>query len=345
MHGYERYRTPQQQAAFFDDMESRLAGLSGIGRFAISSSIPLVGPSPALRLDGFKIEGRPQPGADGFATLRSVSPNYFAVLGIPITRGRSFEDQDRSPSQRVVILSERLARVLFEGDDPIGKRIRFGDDAEGNTVIGIAAEARNNPILTGSNDPEEYLPRKRSADAGGLRANIILHTTMNSAAVSNLIRTQIAALDPTVSVDIQTMNVHLNRLTARPRFNAILLGSFAAIGVLLAAIGLYGVVSFLAAQRTQEIGLRMAVGATPADIMWLVLSQALRWTVTGAAVGLAGSFFATRVLRSLLFQVAERDTWTLSLTVATLVFIALIASWVPSWRASRVDPITALRRD
>jgi predicted permease len=343
--GEQRYSQPQQQAAFFDAVESRLAGLSGIGRLAISSSIPLVGPTPALRLDGFKIEGRPQLGASGFAALRRVSPNYFAALGISITRGRSFEDQDRNPSQRVMILSERLARLLFEGDDPIGKRIRFGDDVEGNTVIGIAADVRNNPILTGSNDPEEYLPWKRSADSGGLRANIILHTTMNSAAVSNLIREQIAALDPTVSVDIQTMNVHLNRLTARPRFNAILLGSFAAVGVLLAAIGLYGVVSFLTAQRTQEIGVRMAVGATPAAIMWLVLSQSLRWTVSGAAVGLVGSFFTTRVLRSLLFQVTERDPWTLSLTVATLVFIALIASWIPSWRASRVDPMTALRRD
>jgi putative ABC transport system permease protein len=244
-----------------------------------------------------------------------------------------------------VILSDRLARLLFQGDDPIGKRIRFGDDAEGNTVIGVAADVRNNPILTGSNDPEEYLPRKHNSAAGGLRANVILHTTMNPEAVANLIRAQITALDPTVAVDIQTMNVHLNRLTARPRFNAILLGSFAAIGVLLAAIGLYGVVSFLAAQRTQEIGVRMAVGATPADIIWLVLSQAVRWTLTGAAVGLVGSFFATRVLRSLLFQVAERDPWTLSMTIAILVCIALIASWVPSWRASRVDPMTALRRD
>src|SRR5262249_61997653 len=114
------------------------------------------------------------------------------------------------------------------------KRIRFGDDAEGNTVIGVAADARNNPILTGSNDPEEYLPRKRSVDSAGVRANVILRTTMNPEAVANLIRAQIAALDPTVAVAIQSMRVHLNRITARPRFNAILLGSFAPVGRLLA---------------------------------------------------------------------------------------------------------------
>ena len=168
---------------------------------------------------------------------------------------------------------------------------------------------------------------------------------MNPEVIANAIRREVAAMDPTLPVVVETMAQRVNKLSDRPRFNAVLFGLFAAIGVSLAAIGLYGVISFLVTQRTQEIGVRMALGATSGNILSLVFAHAMRWTVAGILIGLLGSAAATHWLRSLLYQVPERDPWTFAITVTVLLVVALLAAWFPSRRAMGVDPLVALKQE
>ncbi len=168
---------------------------------------------------------------------------------------------------------------------------------------------------------------------------------MNPQVIADAIRSEVAAMDPTLPVVIETMSQRVNKLADRPRFNAVLLGLFAAIGASLAAIGLYGLSSFLVTQRTQEIGVRMALGATYGNILGLVFAHAMRWTAAGILIGLLGSLATTRWLRSLLYQVPERDPWTLAITVAVLLVVALLAAWFPSRRALGVDPLIALKQE
>ena len=293
-----------------------------------------------------EVEGRSASieGTGGQVAWRWVTPEYFRILDIPILRGRTFVEDDRT--QDIVIVSDSLARRLFPSDDAVGKRMRWGMQGPWNTIVGVAGNVKNNPDLASADDPEYYVPRKYNSDRGASRqASIILRTPLDLKVVSDTVRDEVAEIDATLPVDIQTMDQRVSALADRPRFNAVLLVAFSITGLLLAAIGLYGVISFLVVQRTQEIGVRMALGATPRSIVGLVLSHAMGWTAGGMVIGLIGSLFATRLLRSLLFQVPERDMWTLFSTMAVLLVVAAAAAWVPSARASRTDPIIALRQD
>jgi predicted permease len=295
-----------------------------------------------------EIAGRPrfEKGTGGMLAWRRISPDYFRVLGIPTIRGRTFREDDRSPTQQVVIISDSLAHRLFPNEDAIGKQMRWGFQGPFRTIVGVAANVKNNPELSGADDPEYYVPRKLDDTEGVSRqASVMVRTSLDAAAVSDAIRNAVAEIDPTLPVVVQTMGERVTALADRPRFNAVLLGVFAFIGILLSAIGIYGVISFLVAQRTQEIGIRMALGATPASIIRHVLSGAMRWTVGGIVIGLFGSVFAGRLLRTLLFQVPEWDAWSLSFTVAVLFAVSLLAAWLPCRRASRTDPLIALRQD
>jgi predicted permease len=274
-----------------------------------------------------------------------ITPDYFATLSIPILRGRSFREEDRDPNQNTIIISDSLARRLFPNEDPVGKEMRRSSQSPWETVIGVAGNARNNPALSDNDDPEYYIVRKHGTAVPGRKASVIVRTFMNPQIIADAIRTEVAAIDRTLPVVIETMNQRVNKLADGPRFNAVLLGLFAAIGVLLAAIGLYGVISFLVTQRTQEIGVRMALGATSTNILGLVFANAMRWTAAGNLIGLLGSLAATRWLRSLLYQVPERDPSTLAITVTVLFVVALLAAWFPSRRALGVDPLIALKQE
>jgi putative ABC transport system permease protein len=346
--GLQRYRQPEQQLAFFEELESRMRRLPGIGNFALTDSVPLMpGPSRYHVLAALELRDRPHvvEGTGGNVTWRSITPDYFATLGIPILRGRSFREDDRDPNQNTIILSDSLARRLFPNEDPIGKEIRRNPQSPWDTVIGIAGNARNNPALSDNDDPEYYVVRKHGTATPGRKASVIVRTFINPRVIADSFRAEVTAIDPTLPVVIETMSQRVNKLADRPRFNAVLLGLFAAMGVLLAAIGLYGVISFLVAQRTREIGVRMALGATSGNILRLVLAIAMRWTAAGSAIGLLGSLAATRWLRSLLYQVPERDPWTLAITVGVLFIVALLAAWFPSRRALSADPLIALKQE
>ena len=243
-----------------------------------------------------------------------------------------------------MVLSDTLSRRLFPGEDPVGKRLRLTPGGPFATVAGVAGDVKN-AGLSATPDPEYYAVRRHSPDDAVRRSTVIIRTPMNPRAMAGWLRSELSSLDPTLPVSIETMSERLSRLAQRPRFNATLLGLFAAMGVTLAAIGLYGIISFLVAQRTQEIGVRMALGATRGEIARLVLSHAARWTVGGAVAGVIGSLFATRWLRTMLYETSERDPLLLASGVALLLVVALLAAWVPSRRASRLDPMKALRQD
>jgi len=270
-----------------------------------------------------------------------VTPRYFAALGVPILEGRSFNDRDLVPGETPVILSKALASKLFGDENPIGRSMKFAG-GPWHLIVGVAADVKNNG-LEARPDPGFYLPWKDDPDEYSDRAHVIIHTPVRPDTMAKWLRAEVASLDPTQPLTIETMQQRVSKLADRPRFNALLLSIFALMALALAAIGIYGVVSFLVARRTREIGVRMALGARPGGIFRLILGSVARWTTAGVLVGLAGGWFATRLLRSLLFQVPVHDPWLFFFAVAAVFAVALSAAWIPARRAMRVDPIVALR--
>ena len=266
--------------------------------------------------------------------------------------GKGFRDEDLGSSDHFVVLSQQLAGLLFPGEDPIGKRLNFDHvgfpDAPWYTVAGVAANVKNGG-LTGEEGPEYYrLRRNREEDwAGrgvwGQTAVVVVRSSLPPAETSRWIRSQVAALDPTLPVDIATLRERVSKLADQPRFQTTLVGFFAAIGLVLAVIGLYGVMAFLVAQRTQEIGVRMALGAARGDVLRLVMGKSLRLIVCGVVAGLVAALAVSRVLASLLFGVGPRDPVSLLAGGVCVDRGCVVATLIPARSASRVDPIVALR--
>ena len=344
--GQKSYPDAPAQLAFFEELERRLGRIPGVADWAVSDSAPPAGPAHDMIYAAIDVAGRPRmpEGTGGMVTWRIVTPGYFAAIGAPILRGRGFREPDRDPHQNPVILSDSLARRMFPGQDPIGRQIRPGRAGDWLTVIGVAADVKNNALMD-ADRPEYYIARKHSTERIGRSATAILRSAGDSGALARRVRTAVAAIDPTVPVKIETLDERIGQLAERPRFNACLLALFAAMGLLLSLIGLYGVISFLVAQRTREIGVRMALGATPAAVSRLVLGHAARWTAAGVALGLIGSLFAARLVESMLFHLSARDPWVLAGAIAAISAAAMLAAWIPSRRAARVDPIEALRQE
>ena len=263
---------------------------------------------------------------------RAVTPDYFSALSIPIIRGRGFRQEDRLPTENTIILNETLARELYADAEPIGQQLRlFRMQGPWRTVVGVAADVKNSG-LTVNADPEFYLPWKNDPVESLSTAHIIVRTGTDPKAMAAWMRAEIVALDQTLPFTIETMSQRVGKLAQRPRFTAVLLG-----------IGIYGVVAFLVAQQTREIGIRIALGATPQKILKMVLSNMARWTVAGAMLGLLGAWLCSRLLESLLFEVKPHDPFLLSLALLFLIVAVIVAAWIPARRAMRVDPMVALR--
>jgi predicted permease len=349
--GKQRYASSKSQIAFFNELEERLSALPGVEVAAISDSAPPMA-SRGRVYAGIDIEGRPKmpDGTGGMVAFRFVTPNYFRALGIPIVSGRAFEESDRTPDENPVILSASLERKMFPNESAIRKRILKTPNGVWRTVVGVAADVKNGGPALGA-DPEYYLLRKGAQDAtfdmpnGWPAAYVIARTAISPGLIANSLRSAIAAVDPTLPVEIETMSQRLGEMEARPRFDAVLLSAFAGMGVLLAEIGLFGVMSFLVSQRTREIGVRMALGATPRDIVWWTLGHAARWTAAGMIVGVAGSLVIAKLLRSLLFQVNGGDPATFAGATVFLAGVALLAASLPARRAAQMSPMETLRQE
>jgi putative ABC transport system permease protein len=339
-----QYPDAKHQLAFFDELERRLNHMPGITAMGISDTLPPSGGTQATIYSRIEVAGRPPSaeGTGGMVGWRSVTPGYFLALGVRIIEGRGFQDADLGQNQNPIILSETFGQKLFPREDPLGKSLRIGPGAPWREVVGIAADVRNNGLARPS-DPEYYIPWKFATEGYFRVAHVTLRTPMNPETVAQWLRQETASLDPSVPVTTETMTQRVGKLSERPRFNAVLLTLFAGMGVLLAAIGVYGVVGFLVSERTREIGVRMALGASPQSILKMILGNVARWAIAGALLGLVGSWYAVKLLKSLLFQVSVRDPWPVLAALGLLLVAAFLAAWMPARRAMRVDPMEALR--
>ncbi len=275
-------------------------------------------------------------------TWRWVTPAYFQSLDIPIVRGRGFTEEERTSSDHFLILSSLLASRMFANGNPIGQRVQPRPEDPWYTVVGVAANVKNAGLTDGA-DPEYYKLRRNFAEEWDSSEVAILKTTLSPQAITPWVRSQIAAIDPTVPVDVATLNQTIGKLADRPRFETALLGFFAFTGLLMAVIGLYGVISFMAKQRTQEIGVRMALGASRKNILFLIGREGLHLIAIGGILGIVASLVLSRTLKSLLFNIAPHDPAIFVSVALLLSVVALAATLIPARSATKVDPIVALR--
>jgi predicted permease len=350
-----RYETGEKKMAFYLRAEAAVRRLPGIRAVAFTDSLPPGGWQNEERFADLGVEGRPRPaqGTGGSVVSRGVTPDYFKALNIPIVAGRNFTEEDRKDSEYRVVLSRLLAARVFPGEDPIGRRILRIRDGLSFTVAGVAENVKNGG-LTQQDDPEIYFLRRSVAQDWGGRAPVgevmsgaaplmIVDAALRPESVAPWVRSQIAQIDPTVPVEIEALKENVSKLASRPRFETALVGFFAFCGLLMAVIGLYGVIAFVAAQRTQEIGVRMALGATRWNILRLIAGEGVRLIALGGVVGLAASLATMQLLKSLLFNIAPRDPETLAAVGLLVALVALAATLIPARAAMRVEPMVALR--
>lgn len=349
--GHNRYPQAEQQLAFFDQLETRLRRLPGIAALALSDSMPPGGWEHYRIYASIAVRGRPHfdQGTGGPVDWRAVTPQYFSALDIPIVRGRGFTEGDRDPGQHAIILSQTLARRMFPNQNPLGQRLQPGLDGPWYTVIGVAADVKNDGLAAPA-APEYYVVRRHAGGSAADPANYLsnhvyalLRTGMKAQPMANLVRSEIAGLDPTLPVSVDTMRQRVSGMEARPRFEAALLSLFATLGVLLAAIGIYGVIAYLVTQRTQEIGVRMALGASPRHVLRLVAGKGLALILAGSVIGFAGTLALSHLLRGLLFGVAPDDVTAVCAAAGLLFVVAALAVFIPARSATRIDPMVALR--
>jgi putative ABC transport system permease protein len=335
------YSTPASMIAFYRRLHDEIAALPGVTAAAVATTLPMTGSDIGM---GFVPEGRAvDPNVRTSAAFFGVSPDYFTTLGIKIVRGRGFTDRDDERAPTVVVINETMAAKYWPGVDPIGKRMQLRyNDSPPREIIGIASDVKQT-TLTDKVPPQMYAP---FVQAPWPFLTAVARTTAAPEAAAGSLRQALAHLDPEQAAgDIRTFDQYLARSIATPRFTAVLLGTFASLALLLAGFGLYGVMAYSVAQRSREIGIRMALGAQAADVRSLVVNQAVRLGATGLAIGIAGALAVTRVFDSLLFGVTASDPVTFASVSATLITVLVLAAYLPARRATRVDPIVALRAD
>jgi putative ABC transport system permease protein len=345
----DRYQTGQKQMEFYQQAELALRRLPGVAAVGLSDKLP---PNvPAFELSGrMAVAGGPPPtGGGGLVAWRWATPDYFRALNIPIIQGQNFTEEQRNSNGHFMILSKSLANRLFPGKNAIGQSIKPDKDDPWYLVVGVAGNVKNSGLAS-PNKPEYYRLRRNfiadwEPELDGLHTVITVETAIPPASVVPWVRSQIAQLAPTAPVDIATVHQEMSKLAAQPRFETVLLGSFAFTGLLMAVLGLYGVTSFVATQRTQEIGVRMALGASRFNILRLILWEGARLIALGGVVGLVAALALSRVLRSLLFRISPYDPMSFIGVVLLLTLVALIATLVPARSAMKVDPVVALRHE
>jgi putative ABC transport system permease protein len=293
---------------------------------------------------GFKIEGRPEPppGQGPSTDVRVADAGYFQSMGIPLLRGRNFSDPEHREPRSVILINEALARKHFPGEDPIGRRLDVAmfETPKFAEIIGVVGNVRYDSLIDEA-PPAVYFPLP---DLAYPFMSLVIRTDGDPAALAPSVQREIRAVDPNQPVsNVRTMGQVMSEWVSRSRFNTLLLGLFAALATLLSAVGIFGVMNYSVALRTREIGLRLAVGAQPRQVLMLILKQGLLLTIVGVVLGLAAAFALTRLLSGLLFGVAAVDVTTFTTISLLLVIVSLLACYLPARRAMRIDPLSALR--
>ena len=336
-----KYTENSQSINFNDQLRERVQSLAGVSGAGTVNILPLNGGNTTR----FNIEGDPvpPPGQEVEANIRTVSDNYFQTLGIPLLAGRNFDASDKPNGQGVVIIGKSVADRMFAGRDPIGRKIKYSAiDAPGDLIVGVVGDVK----ITGLDQaikPVLYYPFRQN---GSIFSNLVLRTNSDTTTLANMVRNEIRSIEPEAAIlNINTMNEVIAQTPASfmRRFPALVISIFAGIALLLASIGIYGVVSYSVSQQTHFIGVRMALGASPVDIQKMVMKQGLWLALLGVGIGVAASVGVMRLLNDLLFGVTTTDATTFAVVTGTLFVVALLACYLPARRATKVDPLVALR--
>jgi len=337
----QKYATEPQVSAFYQQLTARLASLPGAVSVGASTGLPLSGGwTSTYEIQGKQIQPRPH------AFMAIATPGFIETVRIPVLRGRTFTPSDGANDPLVVMIDEVTARAFFRDQDPVGQHIIFGRDPKTNQprtreIIGVVGAVRHLSALKEDTKGQVYLPFLQMASP---QMSLAVRTLADPLEMTPAVRRAVADIDPQAAIfNVRTMEDLLGRFVAQPRFNMLLLGTFAGLALVLASVGIYGVISYSVAQRMHEIGVRMALGATPAAVLRLVLSQGMRLALIGVAIGVVGALATSRVLASMLFGVTTYDPLVFGAIAMLLVSVALVATFLPARRATKVDPVVALR--
>ncbi len=338
-----RYATGNSRSAYFTQAVDAVRSIPGVQQAAMINIAPL---SRAGFGGGMNVEGRPTSDII-YADYRIISPEYFETMHISLIAGRSITAVDDSTSPHVTVINQAMAKRFFPGENPLGKRLReLGMDRHRDvwmTVVGVVGDVRSADLAKAA-IPQHFVPVRQRPE----RANfgvLVLRTGVDPASIGPAVRSRLRLIDANVLMTLETMDEIRSHSVGDRRFTTVLLGGFAVLGLVLAAIGIYGVLAYSVARRTREIGVRMALGAARGRVVRMVLNDSLTPVAFGAAVGVAGALAATRLMRAMLYEVSASDPLTFVLVVAVLFAVAVLASVVPAMRAARVDPIVALREE
>jgi putative ABC transport system permease protein len=341
-----KYAKPQEINHFFRQLNEAIANLPGVQSTAIAYDHPL----QANWIDSFEIEGRVAAAETRSlsANFEPVGPDYFVTVGTPIVKGRSFTPQDDQDHPGVVIVNETFVRQYFAGEDPIGRRMKpspppriwRNERFTSFEIVGVVRDVKSAGLQAAA-EPTYYLPATQAPLSD---MTVLVRTTSEPTAIVPALRQTVAAIDPNQPIsNISTMEKIVSDSIARPRLNMLLMGLFGALALILAAVGIYGLLSYAVTQRTQEMGIRMALGAQVSDVLRLVLRQGITLALIGEAIGLLGALALTRVIRRLLFGVTPTDASIFIAVIGVLTTIAFLACYLPARRAAKVDPLVALR--
>jgi putative ABC transport system permease protein len=339
------YDKPEQRVLYVNETLARLKALPGVETASLVAPMPFSGGNVG---SDFRVEGRPdpEPGTEPTANNRSVTPEYFASMKIPLIKGRNFTDQDKRGQLGAAIINQSLAQHYFQGEDPLG-RIIFNIGANQNDgdpkrwqIVGVVGDVHHSSLIKAAS-PEIYLPYQQNSWSWG---NFLIRTTVPPTSLADAFRKEIKTVDKSVVItNVRPVTEAISETVTQARFYTFLFGLFGGIGLLLTMTGVYSLISYTVAQRTHEIGIRMALGATRQHVVRMILGQGFLLAVVGSVCGLAISFWLTQLIVKLLFEVKPTDLFTFGISTLILLFAALVASYLPARRATKVDPIVALR--
>ena len=337
------YKPGEAASRFYDQLVTNLSSIPGVKSAGAGSDLPWTGYDENT---GFDIEGKKPPPHEGFhARYHGATPDYFRALGIPLIRGRFFTEADNKAAPRVLIINQAMAARYWPHEDVVGHRITFSDapkEADWARIVGVVGDVKDKPNSSGA-EPAFWMA---VLQWGNTRLSIVVRADSDPRQVLAAVRREVSRLDPSLALgDVRLMDQITDANISAPRFAFFLVGLFAVLAIVLAAIGTYGVISYSVSQRTHEFGLRMALGATPWDVRRLVISQGVKLAFTGVALGVFVALVLARVLRSLIYEVSSADPLTFTTVSMLVIFVALLACYLPARRATQADPTVALRAE